>query len=218
MALDRGPGMERGGLSGYVFLDENGDGVRDGVEPPLEGVRVIAGGRTVRTDARGRWATWNLVPFESVRVHLDSLSIPDPRWVPARGPTEVAVPPSSYGRLDLPLVRFAELSGRVIRSTDEGERPLSRVTLELENLNTGTIRSFRTFSDGGFYAAGVTPGTYRLRVAPEALRAMDLVDREGPRRLTVEPGSRDAELEELLVRLVPADEPPVDRNEDESTR
>ena len=81
--------IERGGISGYVFLDDNGNGIRDAGEPGIPGVRVVVGGRAVRTDARGRHSSWDLVPFEPVEIWTDSTSIPDPTLVPVRNQISV---------------------------------------------------------------------------------------------------------------------------------
>lgn len=159
------PGLERGGVSGYVFVDDNGNGIRDPDESGLDDVRVVIGSRTVRTDEDGRHHAWDLVPFEPVEVWADSTSIADPFLVPVRGQVRVVVPPSSFGRVDIPLARARELVGRVVRVTPDGEMPVPYAALELVDVETGQTRAVRAFSDGEIYEIGVKPGRYELRLS-----------------------------------------------------
>ncbi|MDX1647345.1 MAG: hypothetical protein R3304_09395, partial [Longimicrobiales bacterium] len=168
LSLAPGPGVERGGISGYVFVDRNGNGRRDAGEEGLEGVRVVVGSQAVETDAQGRHTSWDLVPFEPVRIWVDEASIRDPTLVPVGPGLEVTVPPSSFGRVDIPVTPSREIGGRVVLVEEGIERPLPYVDLELVDQDSGEIRAFRGFSDGEFYRSGIPPGRYRLRLAPGA--------------------------------------------------
>ena len=179
VVLSTGPGLERGGISGYVFVDENGNGVRDAGEAGLDGVRVVIGGRTVRTDSEGRHQVWDLVPFEPVSAWADPTSLADPRMVPVRDRVEVVVPPASFGRLDIAVTPSQEIWGSVVRATPNGDVPLAHAELELVDLRSGEIRAVRAFSDGEFYESGVKPGHYAFRIAPGSLRGLGVVPEEG---------------------------------------
>lgn len=202
------PGLERGGISGYVFVDENGNGLRDPGERGLEGVRVVVGGRATRTDAQGRHGVWDLVPFEPVRVWADSASIADPTLVPLRGAIEVAVPPSSVRRVDIAVTPSRELWGRVVRVTPDGEVALPHAELELVQVGTGVTRSVRAYSDGAFYESGVKPGHYELRAAPTWLRRRGLVPDASPLVFEVSVGPDAPALDTLVVRLTASPPPP----------
>lgn len=161
-----GPGIQRGGLSGYVFLDANGNGIRDSGEEGLEGVRLVVGGRPVVTDAQGRHSSWDLVPYQRVDIWTDSASIADPSLVPERSRVRVDVPPSSFGRVDVPVTPSRQIAGTVLQVPAEGGPGLAipYAELELVELETEEVRSFRAFSDGQFYEASVRPGRYELRL------------------------------------------------------
>src|SRR5207248_5878004 len=70
-----GPSLQRAGLTGRVFLDENGDGRWEAGEPVVPGVRVLVGTSSASSDSSGWFRVWDLVPFEPVLVTVDSLSI-----------------------------------------------------------------------------------------------------------------------------------------------
>jgi hypothetical protein len=198
-----GPGLERGGISGYVFLDDNGNGVRDPGEPGLAGVRVVVGGRAVRTDAQGRHTSWDLVPFQPVEIWADSTSIQDPSLVPVQNAVSVLVPPSSFGRVDLPVSPSREITGRVMRVSDGREVPLPYAQLELLDLETGDLRNIRAFSDGEFYEAGVRPGSYVIRLSSRYAQQTGLVLESGSIPVEIRAGTLLDVPDPVALRLVP---------------
>lgn len=185
------PSLERAGISGVVFLDENGNGVRDPGEPGIPGVRVLVEGRAVVTDEEGRFTADHLLPFEATRLSVHEPSIPNPTWKPALGSLDVPLSPSSYRRVDLPLVRTGEVMGRVVQAAPGGEGDDVGVAgaeiLLIELGGRGRIHEATTFRDGTFYFMGVPPGGYEIRLTPGILRGLGL-EPEFPRRnLVVEP-------------------------------
>lgn len=203
-----GAGLERGGVSGMVFLDENGNGRWDPGERRLPGVAVTVAGRTVRTDAMGRYRSWDLTPFTSVRVAVQPESLANPSWVPADGGVGVHVPPTSYQQVDLPVVPSAEVAGRVALPDGDGIPPsLAGLPLVLENVATGATREVTTFSDGTFYLMGVVPGEYRLAVAAEGLERLDLDVERASITLRVRPEDAGSFRGDLLLHLTPRSPP-----------
>jgi hypothetical protein len=201
VGFSHGPGLERGGVSGYVFVDDNGNGLRDPDEAGVDGVRVVIGGRAVRTDEDGRHLAWDLVPFEPVDIWADSASIADPFLVPVRDRVQVVVPPSSFGRLDIPLTPSSELVGSVIQVTETAEIPVPYAELELVRLEDGAVRTVRTFSDGEIYEMGIKPGRYELRVASDWLGRHRLRPEVPAVVVDIEAGRGAAAPEPVVVRL-----------------
>lgn len=203
------PGLERGGLAGYVFIDTDGDGERDPEERGVPGVRLVVGGKTVTTDQNGRHTLWDLVPYEPLTVWTDSSSIPDPRLVPVEAAVRVVAPPSSYGRLDVALTPSREITGRVVRTSDSGALVgVGHLDLELVDAARGGVRPLKTFSDGTFYESGVPPGRYELRIGPEALRGSGWIQDGGPVALQVRVGDGAGPVAPVELRLVPEAETP----------
>ena len=169
--LSDGRDLGRAGIAGFIFLDENANGVADPGEPGIEGIPVHAGGWLARTDAEGRFAAWDLFPWEVSFVEVDTLAFEDPRMVVVNPIVRVRPTPNSFLALDIPVVVGAEISGFV---TLDGEG-LPGVPVILRNLATGATLNLTTFSDGGFYKLGVPPGDYELNVPDaylEQFRAM----------------------------------------------
>lgn len=183
------PGLERGGITGHVFLDDNGNGRFDMGESGVEGVRMMVGGRTVRTMADGRYTAWDLPPYQAVNLWADSASIPDPTLVPVRGIVEVVVPPSSFGRVDVPVASSREVTGSVVLVAGERTAPAPQVALLLVNTDTEEQHRLRSFSDGQFYLSGVRPGTYLLDLDPDRSTGLQAVT--GPIEIEVPGAVRD---------------------------
>src|SRR5881296_1593437 len=196
-----GPSLERAGLTGRVFLDENANGRRDPGEPAVPGVRVLVGSNSARSDSSGWFGVWDLVPFEPVLVTVDSLSIDSPLLVPAFGAVSIEPGPNRFRTLDIPLVRAGVVEGRLRRATPQGPQGLAGVTLILTDRRTGERRSFTTFSDGDFYTLGMKPDVYDLTVDARVLEALHASAQ--PLRLTVAPTTTGAGLSGLEVLLTP---------------
>ena len=192
-------GLERGGVSGRVFVDENANGTFDQGEIPVPNVRMIVGSEAQRTDSDGRFSVWDLVAFEPTRVSIDSLSVPNPLWVPAVSLAEIPVGPSTYRAFDVPLTMGGEISGRVFLDQNGG---IGGVRLILANTATGQERVITTFSDGEFYAFGVRPGDYELRVDPGPLEALNLRSEISAILFSVETVAGGDRVSDLFIRLV----------------
>lgn len=192
-----GPSLERSGLSGHVFMDENGNGTREVGEPAVANARVLVGSLSVRSDSAGAYRIWDLVPFEPVAVSVDSLSLESPLVVPLFARTSIVPGPNRFRSLDIPIVQAGIIEGRVVRN----QTGMGGVTLFLTDLRTKSRRSLVTFNDGAFYLMGVRPGEYELTVEGQVLETL-AVDAE-PLRFTLVPSVTGMGRTDLELRLKP---------------
>src|SRR5438309_2550420 len=192
-----GPSLERAGVAGRVFLDQNGNGRLDPGEPLLPGVRVQVGTRSAAADSNGVFRVWDVVPFETILVSVDSLSLESPLTVPAYGSVSIVPGPNRFTLLDVAIVQAGVVEGRVVADG----HGVPGVGLALVDRRSGARRTFTTFSDGGFYVLGVKPGDYDLTVDPRALEVlgMDAV----PVRLTLTPTATGVGASGVEVPLRP---------------
>jgi len=162
--------MGRGGVSGRVFYDENGNGVMDGGEQPAAGVPVAVGGERAKSDAGGRYRSWGLLPYAVLPLGVDTLSLTQTDVAP-RTPEYLLRPtPNAYTRVDLPLVRTREAAGHV-RWRGRGGA-LGGITVEIRRDGDAQPRRAVTFSDGEFYVTRLPAGEYTLAVAASSLAAL----------------------------------------------
>jgi hypothetical protein len=176
VAFTSGPSVERAGLSGRVFLDQNGDGRWNPGETLLSGVRLRAGYVTAVSDSAGRYRVWDLPSFEPVLVAVDSTTVASPLWVPMHGAVSVETGPNRFRELDLPILPGGVLEGQVVRDTPTGSLPVAGARLLLKRHGSDDVRSFTSFSDGAFYLMGVKPGEYELAVDAGDLDRLGLTD------------------------------------------
>jgi hypothetical protein len=172
-----GPSLQRGGVTGRVFLDLNGNGRFDRDEQQLPGVRVVVGPTFAFSDSTGAYHVWDLLPFEPTQLTVDSTTLASPLWVPAFAGASVEPSPNRYRRLDVPVLPGGAAEGRIVwadRPADAAApidssavlpgRPAAGVVLVLRHPASGEQRVITTFSDGGFYVMGLRPGDWELTV------------------------------------------------------
>jgi hypothetical protein len=159
----------RGGVTGVVFFDDDGDGVWGGHEEVARGVPVIVGGERAVTDERGVFRAWGLLPYRALSLAVDTLSLAVTGVSAARPEHLLRVTPNIYVRHDLPLVRTREAAGRLRWEGAPGA--LGGVTIEARAAS-GTVHRAVTFSDGEFYFPRLPAGEYVVTVAESSLRAL----------------------------------------------
>ncbi len=167
-----GPSVERAGLTGRVFVDDDADGEWDATEEPAAGVRLRVGNHSAVTDSAGIFRVWGLLPFEPVLLAVDSLSIATPLVVPAFATASVTPSPNRFRTVAVPLQHSGVVEGRVLLVTAAGARGLGGASVILTNRTTGARQAVVTFSDGEFYVLGVKPGDYEVTVDQRVLDAL----------------------------------------------
>lgn len=174
-----GPSLQRGGVTGRVYLDENGNGKFDRGEAPLPGVRIIVGPVFALSDSSGNYRVWDLLPFEPTSITVDSSSLASPLWVPSFASATVEMSPNRYRTLDIPVVPGGVVEGRVTWEAvgrpdgeDKAGGTTAGIVLILTHKQTGHRQFATTFSDGTFYVMGVRPGDWSISVDPRCLEIL----------------------------------------------
>jgi hypothetical protein len=168
LALAAGPSLQRAGVSGHVFLDSNGNGLKDIGEELLPGVRVRIGNISSMSDSQGQYRVWDQLPYEPVLVVVDSMTLASPLWTPSYSAISVELGPNQFRMIDLPVAPAGVIEGRVLRDAPTGPVGQAGITLFVTNRRTGARQAVVTFSDGDFYLMGVKPGEYDITV-PESV-------------------------------------------------
>lgn len=163
----------RGQVMADVWMDDNGDGIRQPGEVALPGVSLTAGNAFVEaaTGKDGRATIDGLEPFRPVMIGIDAGSLPDPYVQPALPGVVVTPRPGVAIKVALPMTVAGEIEGLAMR---DGGNAIEGLSLELVDAE-GRVRA-TTLSefDGYFLFESVTYGRYTVRLAQASAAALRL--------------------------------------------
>jgi hypothetical protein len=163
----------RGQVVAEVWMDENGDGIRQPGEAALPDVPLTAGNAFIdaATDKAGLGAIDGLEPFRPVMIGIDAGSLPDPYVQPALPGVVITPRPGVATRVLLPMAAAGEIEGVLRR---DGGNPVEGLSVELVDaegrLRATTITEF----DGYFLFEGVAYGRYTVRLGKASAAALRL--------------------------------------------
>ena len=153
-------------LSGVVFIDIDGNGVRTGTEPLAAGVLVRSGVEEAVTDGLGRFRFVTSGARASVTIDPTSLEsglLPPESPVVPNGP-HIGVPIVPSTALEIEV--FLDEDGDGVR--DPGENLLSDVSVSLVN-EPGSAWALRTGRNGTVRLNSLRPGDYSVEIVLESL-------------------------------------------------
>lgn len=199
------PKAGSGAASVRVFLDDNGNGVMDPGEEPIENVAMtVNGGRApVRTDAAGIARLDRLPIRQQVDIAVDTQTLEDPYWVPQRKGVRLVPRPGHVAELDFPVILTSEIDGTVYLVEKTSRRGMGDVAIELLDIDRRVVSSIKSSSDGYYIVPAVAQGRYYLRIAPEQLKQFDLID-PGEREITILPDGNFINGVDFLLSRNPA--------------
>ena len=165
----------RGQVTAEVWMDDNGDGVRQPSEAALPDVPLTAGNAFVdaATDKTGRGAIDGLEPFRPVLIGIDAGSLPDPYVQPALPGVVVTPRPGVATRVLLPMAAAGEIEGSLRR---DGGNPIEGLGVELVDAEGRVRATTITEFDGYFLFEGVAYGRYTVRLGKASAAALGLDD------------------------------------------
>jgi hypothetical protein len=169
--LAPGPALQRGGVTGRVYLDANVNGKFDAGDTPIAGALVRVGSVYALTDSSGRYRIWDLVPFEPVALAIDVSTLDSPLWAAEAQHVVLEPWPNRFQEFDVAIVPGGVVEGTLTDSR-AGGKPLGGVRVALVENGTSRRMEMTTFTDGGFSFLGVKPGRWSLIVDPRDLAAL----------------------------------------------
>ena len=163
----------RGQVIADVWMDENGDGIRQPHEAALPGVPLTAGTAFVdaATGKDGRGTIGGLEPFRAVMIGIDAGSLPDPYVQPSLPGVVVTPRPGVAIRVALPMTAAGEIDGVAIR---DGGNAIEGLSLELVDAEGRVRATALTEFDGYFLFESVAYGRYTVRIAKASAAALRL--------------------------------------------
>lgn len=176
------PTAGMGLVSAHVFVDSNQNGVYDDGEENVENAAFTVNGgnrQQVRTDAQGIALLNRLQTKAYADIAVDQGTLEDPQWQPEKPGVRLLPRPGKVRVVDFPVVLTAEIDGIVSLSEQGKKRGIGNAQLELVDAADKVVGTTRSANDGYYIMPNIKPGKYRLRIAPEQMKALSLIaDRE----------------------------------------
>jgi hypothetical protein len=160
-----------------VFVDENVNGYYDPGESLLPDVKVISlqSRMNALTNDDGIAALTNLPDGRVTDITLDFSTIEDPFLVPLVEGVAIKARAGHIDNLDFPLAIGNEIEGMIYTVNDKGvQTPISRAPIQLLDSHGVVKYEAKTEFDGYYLLAGVTAGTYAIRIQPSYLEQTKL--------------------------------------------
>jgi len=162
-------GPSKGQPTGYVFLDENGNGRKDSGEEGIQGVSLSMNGEEALTSGDGRFAFPSVPPgeyllaIEGIRAGLQpTIATPVTVKVKAGERPRITIPVRPRSWIQCTVYRDRNQN----KSRDGGEEGLGGIIFTVTG--EGISREIRSGSNGRF-VIDLPPGTYTVKLMEDSL-------------------------------------------------
>ncbi|HSH00725.1 MAG TPA: hypothetical protein VLB27_11770, partial [candidate division Zixibacteria bacterium] len=167
--FDRNNAVGYGAAVVRPFIDANFNGIRDGNEETLNGLRAKVRGAAGKRRGDNLYFYDRLRPYDEHLIEIDQTSLDDPTLRPAHENLQVLVNPNVVTTIDVPIVTASDISGSVLRVTPAGDVGAGGIKILLVNLSRDVVTEITTFNDGEYYYLGLLPGRYRAYIDQDQL-------------------------------------------------
>ena len=190
-----------GAASLRVFVDANQNGVMDEDEEAIKGAGFTVNGARygARTDSAGLAWLARLPANRHTDIGLDPDTLEDPQWQPQRRGVRVVPRPGKVSQVEFAVSLTGEVDGTTYLSAGGMRRPIGDLQLQLVDAGGKVAATIVSGADGYYVLTGVFPGEYRLRVDPEQLARLGLVESAG-QAVTISPEGTILNGRDLEVR------------------
>lgn len=164
-------------ISATAFLDDNQNGIKEPAEQGLPNVALAFNGsrRPSQTNEQGQLFVTQVPVHQALDVSVAIDSLEDPLWVPAVEGVQFVPRPGKVTRLMFPIVMTGEIDGTTYLKTEDKERYVGDVEIQLVDAKGRVINRTRSAYDGFYVMSKVPVGEYTLRVSPDQTERLGLV-------------------------------------------
>jgi hypothetical protein len=197
------PMANMGAASLRVFVDANLNGEMDAGEEAVKGAGFTVNGANyaLRTDGDGVAWLPRLPAWRHTDISLDPGTLEDPQWQPRVAGVRIVPRPGKVSRLDFAVGVTGEVDGTTYLFANGTRRPIGDLQLQLVDVGGKVVATITSGADGYYVMTGIFPGQYRLRVDPEQLGRLGLVElKAGEHTITIGPDGTIINGRDLDVR------------------
>jgi hypothetical protein len=172
------PMANMGAGSIRVFLDKNLNGAKDEGEEGIAGAGFTINGahHAARTDATGVAWLPRLPASRHTDIGLDPDTLEDPQWQAQVKGVRIVPRPGKVNQIDFAVSVTGEVDGTTYLLKKGARRPVGDLQIELVDAAHKVVTTITSAADGYYVMTGIFPGDYVLRVSPEQLQRLGLMD------------------------------------------
>ena len=155
----------KGGITILPFVDMNGNKRWDPDEPKAFGLNLrVNGGRIEKNERDTTIRVFDLTPYTSYLVELNTNSFNNIAWQIENQTMNVPVSPNQFQTIEVPVAVMGEASGTVYFEEDGQRKGQGRILVCFYHSDSSLAGRTLTEYDGYFSFLGLLPGTYTARV------------------------------------------------------
>lgn len=192
----------RASTSFRMFLDENMNGAFDGDEQLISNskIKISSLGSNIRF-SNGETGVNDLNPFTAYDVKIDEISFENPLSKARNESFSFEAAPNYVTNIDIPFYNSSEISGSIVRVSDNGKFPLNGIKVYVEGIDNDQNIILKTFSDGTFYHFGLRPGKFKIYLDKNHLEYLNSVSEPAERILEIGYSEAGGSLDNLNFEL-----------------
>ncbi|WP_081211300.1 hypothetical protein [Salegentibacter sediminis] len=167
--------MSKAGLTIIPFLDFNGNGQRDPMEPGVPGMELKnRTGRLSYHENETILRIRDLQPYIDIVLEIDPVSLDNIAWKIANPKIKVHTVPNHFQEIHVPVEVMGEVGGMVYID-DDGLRGQGRIIINIFDENGNKAAKILSEGDGYFTYLGLKPGKYTAEIDREQLENLGYV-------------------------------------------
>ena len=155
----------RASMKFIPFLDTNGNGKRDGNEPPVIGMQIVlnGGGRQINSKD-GSTIITGLEPYIKNHVELNTNSINNIAWRVNDKTLNITLNANQLKIIEIPVVIVGEVAGIVNRNENGKRIGTSGLKINIYDTNNVLTTTILSEADGYFSYLGLKSGKYSAKI------------------------------------------------------
>ncbi|NJY62473.1 hypothetical protein HC174_06840 [Salinimicrobium sp. CDJ15-81-2] len=177
--------MSRAALTVIPFLDLNRNGIKDPMEPGVQGLELKnRSGRVSYNEDRTILRITELQPYINLLLELDPVSLDNIAWKIQKPAIMVQTLPNHFQEIYIPVEVMGEVGGMVYLKDQNSTRGLGRIVVNVFDEQGIKAARILTEGDGYFTSLGLAPGKYTAEIDAEQLQTLGY--KAFPKQITFE--------------------------------
>lgn len=179
--------LRKAAVAVIPFLDLNGNGKKDEMEPGVPGLRLMkAKGRQVYNKAQTEIRIFDLEPYVPIVLEIDPNSLDNFAWKVEHPKVQLEPLPNQFNTVYVPVSILGEASGMVYFQDQTGTKGQGRIIVNIKNDKGQQVARVLTEGDGYFSYLGLRPGMYVAEIDQDQLANLNYTASPGTTQFQIQ--------------------------------